>query len=70
MVRKVLEEGEYFATHESVAVAWVDETREMDSKHSHIESDRDDNKTQHTGKEMLDIHLLLVRNPKQMDVPA
>ena len=70
IIRESEEEGGNFATHETVAIAGVDETREMDCKHSHIESNRNDDKTRYTRKKMLDVHLLLVRNPKQRHVPA
>lgn len=35
----------YFATHETITVARIDETDEVNRKHRHVESDRNNNKT-------------------------
>lgn len=58
--------GEYFATHETVAIAGIYETGEMDREHGHIESERNEDKTQDACEEVFDIHFLSIKKGSGM----
>ena|SRR5579859_2462986 len=48
----------YLAAHETIPIARIDKTKEMNLEHGHIKSNRDHDETQHTCGEMFDPHFL------------
>lgn len=46
--------GLEFRGHETVTISGIDKADEVNRKHSNIEADRNDNKTEHSGKEVLE----------------
>jgi hypothetical protein len=49
-----------FRAHKSITVSWIDKADEVDSKHSHVERDGNDDEAEYSGNEMLGKQALLL----------
>ena len=48
-----VESGLELGAHESITITWVDQAEEMNTEHSHIKSDRDNNEAEDSGHQVL-----------------
>jgi hypothetical protein len=60
----------YLTAHETVTITRVDKTEEMNTEHGHIESNRDDDQTEHASDEVFDPHFLPLEGTCKREVQA